>query len=639
MKATHLVLLSIIAVVSGVAFTNAPPSDPYRALYDARIAQFASAQQQLLRTIAISDVGTAAGREAVMNDLVQARTAMKAADLWLRYLGPLLYKRINGPLPVEWETEVFEKYERPYKRIGAGLTLAELYLGGTAVAKDSLMGLVQASILATDSFTLPPITNDLATPDHFLLADRLFLLDLAAIYTTGFECPDPARVVPELRRMMHDVAAAQEAYNARFPDAALPEAYLQHFTEAIAFVDAQPDEQARFDHFTFIQRYVDPLFAGMQQAIADHHVRSHSYMDYALGREARSLFAKDLYQGQEAKGIFRRVDDPAALAEIERVGRLLFFDPLLSGNNARSCASCHRPTCYFTDTLATAPQFDRRGPLARNTPSLIDAGFNHLLMADGRHTTLQEQAEAVIASPTEMGGNTADALRKVMSCPDYRRAFQHLLRTTPQMHEVTIAHVVSAITFYYARFSTYRAPFDEAMDRGAPLDTAARRGFNLFMSKAQCGTCHFVPVFNGVKPPFIGSEFEVLGVPEDRAYAALSDDLGRFGVNPAPETRGAFRTGSLRNVEHTAPYMHNGVFATLTEVIDFYDTGGGAGHGLAVPGQTLASGPLDLSAAEKAGLLAFLHALNERIVPDTVPPALPRSADRTLAHRISGGTY
>ena len=126
------------------------------------------------------------------------------------------------------------------------------------------------------------------------------------------------------------------------------------------------------------------------------------------------------------------------------------------------------------------------------------------------------------------------------------------------------------------------------------------------MSKAQCATCHFVPQFNGVKPPYIGSEFEVLGVPKDIAFKSLNDDKGRHGVNPADEMDHAFRTGTIRNIAYTAPYMHNGVFKTLNEVIDFYDVGGGAGKGLSVTNQTLSSDSLKLTAEEKQDLCFHL---------------------------------
>jgi cytochrome c peroxidase len=159
------------------------------------------------------------------------------------------------------------------------------------------------------------------------------------------------------------------------------------------------------------------------------------------------------------------------------------------------------------------------------------------------------------------------------------------------------------------------------------------------MSKAQCGTCHFPPIFNGVKPPYIGSEFEVLGVPEDTGYTKLSSDKGRYNVNPAKETLNAFRTNTVRNTAFTKPYMHNGVFKTLEEVIDLYDAGGGAGKKLTVDNQTLEIDSLKLSKAEKNELIAFIQSLNENIIFENPPSALPASASKALNKRKIGGEY
>jgi cytochrome c peroxidase len=159
------------------------------------------------------------------------------------------------------------------------------------------------------------------------------------------------------------------------------------------------------------------------------------------------------------------------------------------------------------------------------------------------------------------------------------------------------------------------------------------------MSRAQCGTCHFVPQFGGVKPPYIGSEFEVLGVPADSGGAAVSPDSGRFGIHPAVETRHAFRTTTVRNIERTPPYMHNGVFRTLDQVLHFYDIGGGHGLGFDIPEQTLPTDSLHLTQAEKDDLKAFLHSLNETIVVPAPPPALPASSIRSLNRRRVGGAY
>jgi cytochrome c peroxidase len=159
------------------------------------------------------------------------------------------------------------------------------------------------------------------------------------------------------------------------------------------------------------------------------------------------------------------------------------------------------------------------------------------------------------------------------------------------------------------------------------------------MNKAQCATCHFVPQFNGVKPPYVGSEFEVLGVPSDNNFTGLSADKGRYLVNPAKETQSAFRTGSVRNAAKTKPYMHNGVFKSLDEVVDFYDAGGGAGRGLKVSNQTLSPDSLKLTKAEKSDIIAFIKSLDEDIPVVTVPLKLPKSKKDALNNRKVGGEY
>ena len=333
-----------------------------------------------------------------------------------------------------------------------------------------------------------------------------------------------------------------------------------------------------FDQFEFIRDYINPLFTLNQKFINDYNVTSLNFNDYTLNNRAHSIFDKSLYTSQSIKGIYSMVQDEKTLSEIRYIGKLLFYDPILSGNNMRSCASCHKPTEYFTDTSVNTPfQFDHHQKLPRNAPTLINSVFNHLIMLDGKHISLQAQGKDVMTNAAEMNSNEKELIRKVLSCKEYKEAFKSFLKTTPEEKEMTIDHITSAITFYDGSYSRFYSPFDEAMNHGSPVSEQVKRGFNLFMTRAKCGTCHFVPNFNGVKPPFIGSEFEILGTPEDTTFAAISPDKGRWLINKAPETLHAFRTGSIRNAQYTKPYMHNGVFKTLDEVIDFYDVGGGLG--------------------------------------------------------------
>lgn len=636
-----IILILFIAIASAVFYSfrdNTP--EGYMANYITGLNVLKTQQLALIEVIQNSDLRSAHDIDNIRKQILLARRSMKGVDFWLRYLAPVAYKRINGPLPVEWETEVFEKFEKPYKREGAGLTLAGLYLGEEHIQKDSLLHLVESSVDAVSTFAADSITKELKTCHHFFLCNRLFLLNLAAIYTTGFECPDTAAIIPELRSMLVGVQTIYQSYNESFPETPLTSEYLSLYRSTMDFVSRQPSSCTQFDHFTFIKDYINPLFILNQKLINQYKVVSHSLVDYSLNKNATSIFDKALYNGQNPKGIFIRVEDTAVLAEIDHVGRLLFYDPVLSGNNLRSCASCHKSGEYLADTSATASiQYNRTDRLARNTPSLINAQYNHLLMLDGKHFTLQHQAKGVIANPIEMGCSENDALQKVLSCKEYRTVFKKLLKYTPQEKEITFDHIVSAITFYYSKFSKYYAPFDNAINGRKALSADAKQGFNVFMGKAQCGTCHFVPQFNGVKPPYVSSEFEVLGVPQDTGFKKLDADKGRYEINPASETMNAFRTGSIRNAAHTMPYMHNGVFKTLEQVIDFYDAGGGAGRGLPVSNQTLSSDSLKLTRTEKAQLIVFIKSLDEDIHFEGAPAQLPKSDIKALNRRRLGGEY
>jgi len=634
-----LVIVSIGITIFCLSF-NEKRSHAYSNLYFEAITEFKSEQSALENTINSSNLTTEENIMAVRQEIEKARLKLKDIDFWLRYFEPNAYRKINGPLPVEWENEVFEKFEPPYRREGAGLSLVEISLDQKPLKKDSLLELIKKSQEAIKTFEADSITSQLNSYSHFFLANRLFLLNLAAVYTTGFECPDSNNIIPELRSMLMGTKNIYDHYNESFPETPLSKAYLDIYKKTILFVNGQPAGFSAFDQFDFIRDYVNPLFALNQKMINEYNVTSINFNDYTLNNNIQSIFDKSLYTSQSTKGVYSMVEDEKTLGEIRYIGKLLFYDPILSGNNMRSCASCHRPTQYFTDTtISTALQFDRQHHLPRNTPTLINSVYNHLIMLDGKHISLQDQGRDVITNPTEMNSNEKEMLKKVLSCKEYREAFKGFLKLTPEERDITFNHIVSAITFYDGSYSRFYSPFDEAMNNKAEVSDEVKKGFNLFMSKAKCATCHFVPNFNGVKPPYVGSEFEVLGTPEDTSFKELSSDKGRYMINKAPETLHAFRTGSIRNAKYTGPYMHNGVFKTLEEVIDFYDVGGGQGKKLIVENQTLQGDSLRLNKAEKKELLAFIYSLNEDIIFEEPPSSLPSSSDKSLNTRKVGGDY
>ncbi len=627
-----------ISLLSVLSFENAGTS--YVNCYMEHLESFAAEQDRLIEII---DRQTSISSEQVMlikKEIAAARIELKAIDFWLRYLDPVTYKKINGPLPVEWESESINSKSYSIQRDGAGLTLSELYLDEAEVQKDVLLNLLNQSKEALEIYRTDSILQILSNPDHFYFANRLFLLNLAAIYTSGFECPDPQNVIPELDEMLISTALIYETFNQSFSNQQLSSDYLTLYAAMQQFVHEQPKQHDQFDHFHFISDFVNPLFAKNQELIRKYKIYPQLESDYFVNGDCNSIFDKHLFIPQNTKGIFKDVSNQKQLTAISAIGKLLFYDPILSGNGKRSCVSCHKPTEYFTDTtVAVSLQFDGIGSLPRNTPSLINSVFNHTLMLDGRFGSLQDQAKDVTSNPIEMGGDADAILTAVMSCPDYKNAFENFTQLTPAYPEVTIDHIVSAITIYYSGFSDFDATFDQAMNGNSELSAESINGFNLFMSKAQCATCHFAPQFNGVKPPYGGNEFEVLGVPADTLYRHLSADSGRYKINPAFETFFAFRTGTIRNSTFTAPYMHNGVFKNIDQVFDFYNGGGGAARGLTIENQTLSSDSLNLTEPEIENLKSFLRTLDEQIIFQSPPSELPVSQLKQFADRKVGGEY
>jgi cytochrome c peroxidase len=245
---------------------------------------------------------------------------------------------------------------------------------------------------------------------------------------------------------------------------------------------------------------------------------------------------------------------------------------------------------------------------------LINAGLQPTLFADGRVRTLEDQATDVMGSPSEMGGSLAQAAEAVSRRPEYRARFRATFGALPEP-AVTPRTLRVAVAAYVRSLTRLNSPFDRAV-RGehSALTPEERDGFNLFMGKARCGTCHFAPLFGGAMPPALTeNEPEVIGVPErrDARRPVVDPDSGRFNVRRIDQHLHAFKTPSLRNVALTAPYMHNGAFPTLESVVDFYDVGGGAGIGAKVSHQTLPADSLHLSARQKRAIIAFMRALTD----------------------------
>lgn len=576
-------------------------------------------------------------RDEILQEIHTIRLVLKKVDPWLRYFEPIEYKKINGPLPIEWEVEAFEKFEKPYKREGAGLFLMEEYLTSNTYEADSLIILSEKAYMALEFYLKDSLQKEIQEEKNFLFVNRLFLLNLAAIYTTGFECPDSKRILPELVVMLEEMQIASQfmVSNKLFLD----NGYVEKLNDCLKFIYSFNNNWEKFDHYSFIKNFINPLFERNQKFIRSNKLESIAYNEYSINNSAQTIFDKSLYSAQDMMGVFRPVKDTAILRQIQSMGQKLFFDPLLSGNIKRSCASCHIPSQYFTDTSRnTSLQFDKSQKLNRNTPGLMNVSHQQLMRMDGRHFNFVNQLKDVISNPIELNTSEKEVVKKLLSCKEYKTNFKKLSKYSTEK-KLSFRHFSSAISIYLMQYDYQYSLFDSMMLGMVLGSRDAIEGFNIFMGKAQCGTCHFVPGFGGIKPPFLTNEFEVLAVPEDTSYTRISNDKGRFDYFNVGEALNSFRTPTLRNVQFTKPYMHNGVFTSLREVMDFYNEGGGLGRELKVLNQTLPSDKLNLTNGEINKLILFMNSLTENIYITKDMPKLPSSKIQKYNQRTVGGEY
>lgn len=305
-------------------------------------------------------------------------------------------------------------------------------------------------------------------------------------------------------------------------------------------------------------------------------------------------------------------DNPLTRAKIE-LGRQLFFDKRLSGIGTFSCATCHRPERFFT-SYQVMPEVRRN----------VSAAFNRILGSehfwDGRARSLESQPQSPIENPFEMNSTPAKTTAAVATIGGYRLQFGAIFG------DVTFANICRALASFQRAVVTGPSPWDyqrllresrsrsvdaaseaaedfkrlERLTREHPMSDAAVRGEALFFSdRAGCGNCH-------AGANLTDEQYHNLGVGID---AAVFDE-GRMKVTGELQDRGAFKTPSLRNVAETPPYMHNGQFGTLEEVVDFLDRGGRANDNVSP-----LIGPLHLTDNEKADLIEFLHCLTSELPP------------------------
>ncbi|TGE06040.1 cytochrome-c peroxidase [Hymenobacter fodinae] len=623
---------SLSSVVPGV--TTSSPAEQVLQRYHQDLTHLDSAVALLHRAVAQSQP-LRQQRQAFL----AARRAWKRTEMLAEYYSPSTAKLLNGP--ALGEVEEFDQQQRIHEPEGLQVLETYFYPEPYTPAQQPKV-LEQLAFVRSSLLSLHHAAETLSPTDsHIFDAARLEVFRVMTLGVSGFDTPASPGAVPEAAEALGTVQATLASYQpqlmARQPRLA---ARLDSTFRAVQTFLGHSREAATFNRLQFLVAYANPLSQQVWQAQQALGIPAFKEVR-ALRADAASLFEADAFDATAfAANTTERPTPPQVL-----LGQQLFFDPVLSGNGSRSCASCHQSTRAFTDGQAKSLAFAGRGVVARNAPTLLNAALQRTQFHDGRVSFLEDQAAAVIANPTEMHGSLATAARLLSRSPAYRTAFAAAFATEPSA-AVQQEQVKTALAAYLRSLVRLNSPFDQYM-RGEPeaLGAAAQRGANVFLGKAKCATCHFLPLFNGTVPPgFERTEAEVLGTPAQASLhpRALDPDLGRGGATGIRWQQHAFKTPTLRNVALTAPYMHNGAYRTLEQVIDFYDQGGGAGLGLAVPNQTLPTDKLHLTAQEKRDLVAFLHALTDTTgLGHSEPRRLPQFPAELarLNARKAGGQY
>lgn len=315
------------------------------------------------------------------------------------------------------------------------------------------------------------------------------------------------------------------------------------------------------------------------------------------------------------------------------LGKKLFFDPRLSGDGSISCASCHDPRMGWGD----GNDLSRGYPGTqhwRNSQTVLNAAYYTKLFWAGEALSLEKQADSAITGNLAGNGDPMMIEERLRQIPEYVKAFREVFGQDPLYTDVLKAIAAFERTEVVSR----NVPFDNYMKGDAEaLSEKAKQGLALFKGKARCIECHHGPLFSdqnfhnlGVQknPTFeedplrqiaLRYQHKARGV-DETVYRKADRDLGLYYTTKREEDKGKFRTPSLRELAYTAPYMHNGVFFTLEEVVDFYDKGGGDD-----PHKSSLLQPLNLTNEEKEALSAYLESLSgDEVIVD--PPPLPEYA-------------
>ncbi|SHM20264.1 cytochrome c peroxidase [Chryseobacterium carnipullorum] len=539
-----------------------------------------------------------AEEKTIQQKFEDLRITYKKMEWAVEYFLPNSARFINGPALPEIEMDEHTELEPEGLQV-----LEELFYPYTPQNKNEAVRLLKK--LTNKSNTIKVNFQAISVSrDQVFDAIRQEIFRISSLGISGFDTPVSGTFLREMPYSLESVKLTLQQISTQQPQDKVLKKINTAIDSAIAVLRKNTDRD-RFDYVNFIPDHLNTISSLLlefkkQENIPDIEVTS------ALSKNAATFFSKNAFNpnafvpGKE----FAFSDEKAAL------GKKLFNDNILSNSNNRNCATCHIPEKAFTDGLAKSMSLEN-AELHRNAPSLNYAGFQHGQFWDMRKDDLEGQSSDVISNKEEMHGDLNLILGKINRDTKYLPEFKKIYKTS----KAETWQLQNVLASYIRSLAKFNSNFDEYM-RGnrSAMTESQKRGFNLFVGKGQCALCHFIPLFNGTVPPnFKKTEQEVLGTAVNGDNKMFDQDLGRGKFHELVEAlQHSFKTPTLRNISKTAPYMHNGGYKTLKEVMNFYNKGGGKGLGFKVENQTLSDTPLQLTDKETDEMIDFMHALDDQ---------------------------
>jgi cytochrome c peroxidase len=536
---------------------------------------------------------------------LKSRLLFKKFEWASTYFAADLSDRLNGPPVQEIENADLLDPSMAFGIDPMGLQVIEalIYPHYDPVSKKELVNKVGHLATNTDYLVSFFTTHPLAGW-RILDAAKLEVFRIIALGITGYDNPLSLNSMEESATALKSLQSVLEWYASRKNGKSL----LQDINAAMSYLLHHPDFNT-FNRADFIIHYANKVSAGIAQLEQKLPGEKIKY-NRMLNQDIQTMFDSGAFN---VNAFSPGPEFYTTNAKVQ-LGEKLFYDVSLSGTGTRSCGSCHQPGSAFTDGLAKNTDIhDPKKLLARNVPTLLNAALQSNYFYDMRALTLEDQASDVISNKQEMAGSMAAIIKYVSANETYQLMFA---KAFPESGEKKISadEVTNALASYVRSLVKLNSRFDEYM-RGNEnaLTQQELKGFNLFAGKAKCATCHFIPLFNGVTPPkYVESETDVIGVPVSLTDSILDSDLGYYGIIGVDSYKHAFKTPTVRDISKTAPYMHNGVYQTLDQVMEFYNNGGAAGLKIDLPNQSLSEENLHLTDEEKQDIIAFMKSLDSK---------------------------